>query len=97
MERGMKKTRGKEWKMETAIFKLSCKASLWREIVSVVKPHLCACFYASTMFGVNNTLNVMNNKLDTEEENISEHEHTVIEIIWFPEQSSRIFVGIQKL
>ena len=39
----------------------------------------------------------MNNKLDTEEENISEHEHTVIEIIWFPEQSSRIFVGIQKL
>ena len=46
---------------------------------------------------MNNTLNVMNNKLDTEEENISEHEHTVIEIIWFPEQSSRIFVGIQKL
>lgn len=42
----------KQWKMERAIFKISCKASLWGEIISVVKPHLCACSYASTTFGV---------------------------------------------
>ena len=35
----------------------------------------------TTMFGVNNIMNVINNKPDTEEENTSEHEHTVIEII----------------